>query len=44
MSRKKEPQKQAYICKSELKIMEVLWEKGETTASQIYRILQNKTG
>lgn len=44
MSEKKGTQKQAYICKSELKIIEVLWEKGETTASQIYRILQDKTG
>ena len=44
MSRKKGPQKQAYICKSELTIMEVLWEQGETTAKQLYRILQDKTG
>lgn len=44
MSGKKGTQEKAYICKSELKIMEVLWEKGETTASQIYRILQDKTG
>ena len=39
MSRKKEPQKQAFICKSELTIMEILWEQGETTAKQLYRIL-----
>ena len=44
MSRKKGPQKQAYICKSELTIMEILWEQGETTAKQLYRILQDKTG
>lgn len=44
MSEKCGTQKQAYICKSELKIIEVLWEKGETTASQMYRILQDKIG
>jgi len=32
------------IFDSELKVMEVLWEKGETTAGQIVRILKEQTG
>lgn len=44
MSEKKGTQGKAYIRKSELKIMEVLWEQGETTASQMYHILQDKLG
>ena len=44
MKLKTEAKKADNITKAEYEVMKVLWERGEVSAGQLYRILQDKIG